>query len=499
MGLDMPSNKDLKPSSLQSLARKLAILYATTTFSVLLIASGLLYWSILDHLQKEHQSLLAAKIVDLRQHFKSSSLLDKDLHNLIDAEHHHSEASHSSAIHPGIPHHIFLRILDEHGNLLIESNTSQPLPKSLDYPIVNQKDTSSVSIIKVNINHDEQFLLGTAWAETQSDNHPRKLLIQGLLQLSPDESLVTDYQRTLASVLIFGVLASAFTGFWVTRRGLRPLRQITETIHNINVQQLNEPVNLGQWPKEIALLANAFDQMLIRLDQSFARLSQFSADLAHELRTPVNNLMGTAEVALSRERSPEEYREILESNIEECQRIARMIDELLFLARAENPKTEINCTLFSIEKEFKVITEFYDMLAADQQVSISYQSNQLELYADSTLLRRILSNLISNALRYTKANGKINLLASHLEGQSIKITVTDSGEGIDKTFLPHIFDRFFRADKARQNDKQGSGLGLAIVKSIMDLHGGQVLISSQLNHGTQVELIFPGQAKMTKM
>ena len=131
---------------------------------------------------------------------------------------------------------------------------------------------------------------------------------------------------------------------------MRPLRQITETIQNINVQQLNEQVNSGQWPKEIALLANAFDQMLIRLDQSFARLSQFSADLAHELRTPINNLMGTAEVALSRERLPEEYRETLESNIEECRRIARMIDELLFLARAENPKTEISCSIFPRRK-----------------------------------------------------------------------------------------------------------------------------------------------------
>lgn len=491
----MPSNIGSKPSSLPSLARKLAILYAVTTFSVLLIASGLLYWSILDHLQKEHQSLLTAKIVELRKHFKNSSLLDLNLRNLLDAEHHHSEASHSSAIHLGIPHHIFLQISDEQGNLLIESNTSQPLPTSLKYPVVNQQDIVSIAITQVNINHDEQFLLGTAWAVTKNDNHPRKLLIHGLLQLAPDENLITDYQRTLTGVLIFGVLASAFTGFWVTQRGLRPLRQITKTIHNINVQQLNEPVNLGQWPKEIALLANAFDQMLVRLDQSFIRLSQFSADLAHELRTPVNNLMGTAEVALSRERSSEEYREILESNIEECQRIAKMIDELLFLARAENPKTEINCTLFQVEKEFQVITEFYDMLASEQQVSISYQSNQVELYADSNLLRRILSNLISNALRYTKVNEKISLHASYLEDQSTKITVTDTGEGINDTFLPHIFDRFFRVDKSRHRYNQGSGLGLAIVKSIMDLHGGQVLIKSKLHYGTQVDLIFPPPLK----
>ncbi len=486
----MPLNKN-NTQSLQSLARKLAILYATTTFSVLLIASGLLYWSVLDHLQKEHQSLVSAKIVELRHYFKDSSLLGETLYSLIDAEHHHSQVTHSSAIHPGIPHHIFLRIFDEQNNLLVESNLPQALPTPLNFPLIDQQDTTSISIIKVNPESDQLFLLGSAWAETTSNKQARKVLIHALLKLAPDESLLSNFQRTLAAVLFFGVLASAFTGFWVTRRGLRPLRQITETIQNINVQQLNEQVNSGQWPKEISLLANAFDQMLARLDQSFARLSQFSADLAHELRTPVNNLMGTAEVALSRDRSPEEYREILESNIEECGRIARMIDELLFLARAENPKTEISCVAFQIEKEFEVITEFYDMLASDQQVSIKYQSNQVTLFADPNLLRRILSNLISNALRYSKANGHINLSASISKDKSVVITISDTGEGIDEDLLPQIFDRFFRADKSRQRDKQGSGLGLAIVKSIMDLHGGQVLITSKLQQGTQVKLIFP--------
>jgi len=486
----MPLNKN-NPPSLQPLAKKLAILYASTTFSVLLIASGLLYWSVLDHLQKEHESLLSAKIVELRHYFKDSSLLGETLYDLIDAEHHHSQATHSSAIHPGIPHHIFLRLYDEQNNLLVESNLPQSIPKNLVFPLVDSQDTQSISIIKVNPESEQLFLLGSAWAVTISDQQSRKVLIQALLQLAPDESLLTDFQRTLTAVLIFGVLASALTGFWVTRQGLRPLRQITKTIHNINAHQLNEQVNSGQWPEEIALLANAFDQMLVRLDQSFARLSQFSADLAHELRTPVNNLMGTAEVALSRKRSSEEYQEILESNIEECQRIARMIDELLFLARAENPKTEITPVLFPIAKEFAVITEFYDMLASDQQVAITYQSNQIELYADPNLLRRVLSNLISNALRYTKAQGIITLTASTSAEQSVSITITDTGEGIDETLLPQIFDRFFRADKSRQREKQGSGLGLAIVKSIMDLHGGQVLISSQLQQGTQVELIFP--------
>ena len=183
----MPLNKDHKPPSLQSLAKKLAILYATTTFSVLLIASGLLYWSVLDHLQKEHQSLLSTKITKLRQYFKDSSLYGETLHSLVDTEHHHSSATHSSAIHPGIPHHIFLRIFDEQGNLIIESNTPQSLPKSLNFPFADPQDTHSISIIKVDLEADQLFLLGSAWASTISEKKPQKVLIQALLKLAPDE------------------------------------------------------------------------------------------------------------------------------------------------------------------------------------------------------------------------------------------------------------------------------------------------------------------------
>ena len=490
----MPSNKEAKPVSQQSLARKLALLYACTTFSVLLIASGLLYWTILDHLQKEHQSLLGSKITELQQYFKHSSTLDKNLYDLIDAEHHHAGASHSSAIHPGIPHHIFLRIYDEQNNLLIESNITQPIPPGLQYPQLSDQELSSIAIIKTRAADGQQYLSGSAWASTIYENQTRKVLIQGLLKLSPDEVLLSDYQQALILVLVFGVFASAFTGFWVTRQGLRPLREITKTIQNIDVQQLNEQLEPENWPKEIALLANAFNQMLSRLDQSFLRLSQFSADLSHELRTPINNLMGASEVALSRERSSEEYQDILASSMEECTRIARMIDELLFLARAEDPKTEIEARLFPVEDEFRRIEEFYESLAADQQVVMTCQANQLILYADPNLFRRVLSNLVSNALRYTPALGSINLTAT-AEIEGIKITVADTGSGIPENKLPHIFDRFFQADQSRHHNKQGSGLGLAIVKSIMELHGGKISISSPKQQGTQVELYFPTKAE----
>jgi two-component system heavy metal sensor histidine kinase CusS len=487
----MPSSNENKSPSSQSLAGKLAILYAITTFSVLLVASGLLYWSIHDYLQQEHQKLLTAKITDLRQYFKSSSVFGETLHDLIDVEHHHSQMPHSSAIHPGIPHHVLVRILNEQGDLLVESDARLPLSVSLEFPEVNEQDFETIGIVKVTPDNRLSYLLGSAWVIAESSGESSKLRIQVSLELAQDEALISEYQRTLAGVLVFGVLASALAGFWVTRRGLLPLRQITAAIQNINVQQLNERVDSGQWPKEIALLAKAFDEMLGRLDQSFGQLSRFSADLAHELRTPVNNLMGEAEVALSRDRDAQEYRHVLESNMEECTRIARMIDELLFLARAEDPKTEINCTVLQVENEFRAIKEFYSSVASEQKVEIVCIANQVELYADPGLLRRVLSNLISNAMRYTKPHGAITLSASYSSDKAVKITISDTGDGIATDLLPHIFDRFFRADKSRHRDSQGSGLGLAIVKSIMELHGGQIVVTSQIQQRTLVELSFP--------
>ena len=472
-----------------SLAAKLAILYAVTTFSVLLVASGLLYWSILGHLEREHQNLLAVKITDLRQYFKTSSVFGNTLHDLIDIEHHHSQMPHSSAIHPGIPHHVLVRILDEQRDLLVQSDAMMVLPASLQFPGVDNLD--EIKIVKMTTSQNKRYLLGSAWAATKSEGQPRKLLLHTVLPLAQDETLLSEYQQTLSGVLVFGVVASALAGFWVTRRGLLPLRQITETVQNINAQQLNERVDSKQWPREIAVLAKAFDEMLTRLHKSFGQLSQFSADLAHELRTPVNNLMGEAEVALSRNRDAEEYRSVLESSTEECARIARMIDELLFLARAEDPKTEINCQWLPVEDVFEAIKSFYDSIASEQQVNIICQANQVSVYADSGLLRRALSNLVSNALRYTPSNGKITLSAIRLSDQTVRISVCDTGDGIAQALLPQIFDRFFRADKSRHRSSQNSGLGLAIVKSIIDMHGGDISVISELHQGTQIQMDFP--------
>jgi two-component system heavy metal sensor histidine kinase CusS len=252
---------------------------------------------------------------------------------------------------------------------------------------------------------------------------------------------------------------------------------------------LHETISSGRWPKELTLLAAAFDEMLKRLDESFTRLSQFSADLAHELRTPVNNLMGETEVALSKQRTSAEYQRILESNMEEFNRLNRMIDELLFLSRAEAPDTKINCEILKLEEELEKICAFYESLAADKKIDIRIVG-YAQVFADPMLLRRALSNLVANAISYTDVGGKIILLAKAGKHYT-EVKVSDNGIGIDARDLSKIFDRFYRADKARERNTQGTGLGLSLVKSIMDLHHGSVDVESKTGKGATIILRFP--------
>jgi two-component system heavy metal sensor histidine kinase CusS len=244
-------------------------------------------------------------------------------------------------------------------------------------------------------------------------------------------------------------------------------------------------------PAELSVLAGTFNEMLDRLQESFDRLARFSADIAHELRNPVNNLRGEAEVALGKPRSPEEYREVLGSCLEECGRLSHMIDNLLFLARAEHPQTQIAKESLNVAQELRTVRDFYEAAAAEGGVSLAVSvDGQLITNLDRTLFQRALANLVANALAHTPSGGTVLLSACRCDG-TVRVDVTDTGAGIAQEHVAHVFDRFYRADPARSNVAGRVGLGLAIVKTIASLHGGSAEITSQVGRGTTVSLIFP--------
>jgi len=230
--------------------------------------------------------------------------------------------------------------------------------------------------------------------------------------------------------------------------------------------------------------------MLNRLEDSFTRLSQFSFDLAHELRTPINNLMGEAEVALSRLRTPEEYQEILASSLEEYRGLLHMIEGLLFLARADSADITIHYTRLDAGNEIRAVIDYYDAVIQEKNLRVKC-TGAAELRADPVLLRRVIMNIFSNAIRYTPDGGTIDITIGQGKNSMVKITVQDTGIGINPDDIHKIFNRFYRSSSAKTIDAKGSGLGLSIVKSIMTLHHGSIDIQSTPGTGTTVTLLFP--------
>jgi two-component system heavy metal sensor histidine kinase CusS len=306
---------------------------------------------------------------------------------------------------------------------------------------------------------------------------------------SGDEQFVKKFGALLAIVLALGTLVSAAIAITVTKRGLRPLRKMARSVKSFGPERLHERIPPDGWPRELRPLAVAFDEMFDRLEDSFTRLSQFSADLAHELRTPIANIRGEGEVALTRARTADEYREVIESSVAECERLSGIVDNLLFLARAEAAEGNIQRVRFDGRAAVEKIAAFYEPIAEDHHTALTC-SGLGEIYADPMLFGRAVSNLVENAIRYTPAEGRIRISVAVGPADS-QISVEDSGCGIAAEHLPRVFDRFYRAESSRSS--QGSGLGLALVKSITELHGGSAVVKSEVGRGTIVVLTFPNQ------
>lgn len=319
------------------------------------------------------------------------------------------------------------------------------------------------------------------------------ILYVGLNRADDKELLIATFRRTLLLATLCALIVSVLLGRWIAKRSTQPLMKLVSVVSEISAKDLHRRVGDETWPKELKPLAAEFDQLLSRLESSFDRIERFSADIAHELRTPLHILRGEAELALMTVQTKEQYQACIESATEEYQRLSQMVESLLFLARAEQPDAMLNRKSLEVAHEIESVCNFYQAMAEEKNVTLEF-GGAGSVFAESNLLRRALSNLITNALRYTPSGGQVVVAAKEHVDREVEITVTDSGMGIAAENLPRVFDRFYRCDKART--RQGTGLGLAIVKSIMTLHGGIVSIQSEPGHGTRVTLKFPALAML---
>ncbi|WP_234265027.1 heavy metal sensor histidine kinase [Hydrogenophaga sp. NFH-34] len=297
-------------------------------------------------------------------------------------------------------------------------------------------------------------------------------------------------RQTLMLYLLGAILVSGLLGWWAARRGLAPLRVMKERAMTVTAQKLDQRMPVQAVPAEFADLAQSLNNMLERLQSDFARLQEFSSDLAHELRTPINNLLTQTQVSLAQKRDANAYQDILASNAEEFQRLARMVSDMLFLAKTEHGIELPNPEAISLDQETQALFEFYDAVADEKRIRLSL-TGQAVVMGDRLMLRRAIGNLLSNALRHSPTDAEVAVMIEQ-QGANTTLSLTNQGVTISPEVLPRLFDRFFRVDKSRSHpDSDGAGLGLSITQAIMAAHGGAVTASSS-NGITTFCLVFPG-------
>lgn len=462
----------------RTLAFRLTAGYAIAGLFLVFAATASLYFVLRSELEKSTDEFLADKVHVLRTMLRERP-------NDWDALHEEIELESAARKYE----HFYVRLLDAQGRpLLMTPGMAQQLDLS---KFRAPSQTRSERAIPMKGAAGRPFRVTSVTAAVGSPPTGTDT-IQIAIDVSQKEELLARYRFWFWTILTVTSILFPLIGYQVARHGIRPVEEMATTARRISSTNLQERIRAEGYPFELASLAGTFNEMLDRLEESFERISRFSADIAHDLRTPVNNIRGETEVALVRARTIDEYREVLGSCLEEAVRLSELISDLLFLARAESPLTHLHREALDICELLDGMREYYEASAVENHISLAAFSSKTPIMAelDRKLVQRALGNLISNALAHTPPGGSIRLDAS-AENGSVRIDVSDTGTGIPADALPRVFDRFFRVDSSRAQASGGTGLGLAIVQSIMTLHGGKVEIESQLGQGTRVTLDMP--------
>lgn len=320
-----------------------------------------------------------------------------------------------------------------------------------------------------------------------------------LVQVGADFKGVHSVIRRLLSILIgsgvIALMAAIFGGRFLMQKAMKPVDEITKTARKIEAENLNQRLVVPPTGDELSQLASTLNEMIDRLEHSFRQIRQFTADASHELRTPLTVMRGQVEVTLRKERPIEEYRQVLESNLEEAEWMSKIVENLLTLSRADAGEITLEAKSVSLGQLLEDAYEECKILAEIKNIQVFLDKIQkVEVIGDELRLRQLLWNLIDNAVKYTLAGGKIHL-SLETDGVFAKLKVEDTGIGISQEDLPRIFDRFFRVDKARSREMSGSGLGLSIVRWIVNAHKGHIEVVSRLGEGSCFTVLLPLDSK----
>ena len=456
-----------------SLTSRLALLLAASSFAIAAAAGWAMYRALEIQLIARDDAALLTRVEQIRTLLKDVDLLDM-IHRK------------PQLFGNMLGNREALLILRYPGRQpLIEVNPGRTaVPEALA-----QAPEAALTLADVQHSNDRSgtpFILVAATVRTAGDAQPLQI-VSGRL-LSERTRMLAVYRDEIAMVALAAALLAALLTFALVRRGLRPLGKLARRTAAIGIRSLSTRLDDRQAPSELLPLVLSFNGMLDRLETSFAQLSQVSADMAHDLRTPIATLLGRTEVALGQRRSVDYYEHLLGSNFEELQRLSRMTDNMLFLARAEHADHVPDLRSLDVTDELARIADYFAGPAEERGLRLTVLGEG-EVRADPVLLRRALANLVANAVRHADGGTQICLSADQ-DAAATSISVENVGATIAPHHLPRLFDRFYRADAARGNSSESNGLGLAIVRSIMTLHQGTWSAASELGV-TRFTIVFP--------
>ena len=470
-----------------SIVVRLTAWYTGSALVLILAATGFLYWVLAASFDAEDRRALANTVADLRLVLHASGELRLQ------------DATMPTPVYPfRSPQQTWVRVVNAEGRTLVETLGMSEVLAASSFPTValtQEAGSKQGEVVTASGMMFDTLSARVAIDATDLDGR----VLQVAIDRADEELLLAHYRERLWLVLATAVVFCSGIGYLIARRGIQPIERVTAMARRVRSSTLHERIDLTDLPTELRALAGTFNEMLDRLEESFAQVSQFSADVAHELRTPVNNLRGEIEVALGRARSVDDYRETLGSALEECQRLSQVIHSLLFLARAETATGSPHHDEIEVGREIAAVLDFYEAAAAEAGVDLrAGDGTGIVVCFDRTLFQQAIGNLVANAIAHTPVGGSVTVLPRR-DGDILRVEVADTGRGIAAEHLPYVFDRFYRADPARSGASGNVGLGLAMVRSIAALHGGSVTMESRLGHGTRVVMETPVNGDTAQM
>jgi two-component system OmpR family sensor kinase len=321
----------------------------------------------------------------------------------------------------------------------------------------------------------------------------------GIVQVGSSLEGVEEALHQLLLILLVAVpaalLFASAGGLFLANKALRPVDEITQIARRIGSGDLSQRIRIKRVNDELGRLAATFNEMIAKLEESFRRVKHFTADASHELKTPLTILRGEVEVGLKKKRTLKEYQRILNSNLEETNRMSRIVDDLLTLSRADMGELTMERKEVELSTLAREVWDDLQILAQERGILLKFMDDGFtKVEGDPLFLRQLILNITENGLKYTPSGGEVELKVKGDRDQGVvKIFVSDTGVGIAPKDRKRVFDRFFRADKARSRETGGTGLGLSICRWIAQAHKGQIAVKSKVGKGSTFTVTLPMQ------